>query len=137
MPRSLNTLVAGGMTRDNATLARPPADAIAFARRLAGEIIDRGHSLLTGCRTELDTEIARSGSERLAATPEKDVSRRIVSYVRQGTGTSEHDPDRAGRLGAWREGSHASRDHSRRGCGGPHRLFQRDVPGGRQRTLPF
>jgi hypothetical protein len=85
--RKLNILVAGGYDpKDQSTLARPVDEIREFVTELGREIADQGHTLLTGCRTELDSLIAQSADAALKArgTPGESLQR-IVSYVNQGT----------------------------------------------------
>jgi hypothetical protein len=85
--RKLSILVAGGYdSKDPATLARPVEDIRDFVKELGREIMEQGHKLLTGCRTELDRLVAEGAEAALKRTPgQGDPSDRIVSYVNQGT----------------------------------------------------
>jgi hypothetical protein len=85
--RMLSILVAGGYDpKDPTTLARPVEEIRDFVKELGREIIDQGHTLLTGCRTELDKLVAESAEARLSERGlQKDSLQRIVSYVNQGT----------------------------------------------------
>jgi hypothetical protein len=61
-------------------------DIEAFVKELGREIIDQGHTLLTGCRTALDKHVAESAEARLQERGSRSESAdRIVSYVNQGT----------------------------------------------------
>ena len=53
--RKLKILIAGGVdSLDEKALTRPAADVCRFAAELAAEVIRQGHSLLNGCRTDID-----------------------------------------------------------------------------------
>jgi hypothetical protein len=85
--RALSILVAGGYDlKDPATLARPLDEVSAFAGVLGGEIVQRGHTLLTGCRTDLDAGVARGAATRLteAKATDREICDRIISYVNLG-----------------------------------------------------
>lgn len=86
--RTMNVLVAGGYDpKEPNALARPVDDIRAFADALGREIIEQGHTLLTGCRTELDLRVATGAEARLrekGATAEQ-IRDRVISYVNQGT----------------------------------------------------
>ena len=85
--RALSILVAGGYDlNDPATLARPLDEISTFAGVLGGEIVQRGHTLLTGCRTDLDGRVARGAATRLmeAKATDREICDRIISYVNLG-----------------------------------------------------
>jgi predicted Rossmann-fold nucleotide-binding protein len=64
--RMLSILVAGGYDATSpGALARPVHDIQAFVQELGREIVDQGHTLLTGCRTDLDKLVAESAHARL------------------------------------------------------------------------
>jgi hypothetical protein len=86
MTRKLSILVAGGYDpKDPATLSRPVEEVQSFVRELGREIIDQGHTLLTGCRTDLDKQVAESAQARLQERGSPaECADRIVSYVNQG-----------------------------------------------------
>lgn len=85
--RKLNILVAGGYdSNDPTTLARPVEEIREFVTELGHEVIEQGHTLLTGCRTELDRLVAESAQARLIERDAKvECLERIISYVNQGT----------------------------------------------------
>jgi hypothetical protein len=85
--RKLSILVAGGYDAASpAALARPVEDIQAFVKELGREIVDQGHTLLNGCRTDLDRLVAESAHARLDELGNaKECPDRIVSYVNQGT----------------------------------------------------
>ena len=84
--RKLSVLVAGGYDpKDPKTLSRPVEEIRRFVQELGREVIDQGHTLLTGCRTELDRLVAESAEARLKEQGKQaEISERIVSYVNQG-----------------------------------------------------
>jgi hypothetical protein len=86
MTRKLNILVAGGYdSKDPTTLSRPVEEIRGFVNELGREIMDQGHTLLTGCRTELDKQVAESAEARLLDRGTRaECEARIVSYVNQG-----------------------------------------------------
>jgi hypothetical protein len=86
--RKLNILVAGGYdATDPRTLTRPMEDIVTFVQELGREIVSQGHTLLTGCRTQLDLKVAEAAATSLLGQgiPTKDVCNQIISYVNQGT----------------------------------------------------
>ena len=85
--RKLSIMVAGGLDRQDVNaLSRPAEDIEAFARALRRQIIKQGHTLLNGCRTDLDSFVAEGAHEALATqgTSSNAVKARIVCYVMQG-----------------------------------------------------
>ena len=84
--RKLNILIAGGYDpKDPSTLSRPIDEIETFVRELGREVVDQGHTLLTGCRTALDRHVAESAAARLAERGvQSESTERIVSYVNQG-----------------------------------------------------
>src|SRR5258708_5860820 len=87
MARKLNILVAGGYDAEDAgQLERPVAEIAEFARILGSEIVGQGHNLLTGCRTDLDAQVAEGAYKALLAKGvlADDVKSRAISYVNQG-----------------------------------------------------
>ena len=84
--RTLSILIAGGYDpKEPNALARPLDEIRGFARELAREIVDQGHTLLNGCRTDLDKVVAESAAARFTELgTAKDCGERIVSYVNQG-----------------------------------------------------
>jgi hypothetical protein len=79
--------VAGGYDATSpGALTRPVHDIQAFVKELGREIVDQGHTLLTGCRTDLDKLVAESAHARLNELGiAKQSPDRIISYVNQGT----------------------------------------------------
>jgi hypothetical protein len=76
----MRVLIAGGFDADD-----PQAnDARAFCRAVGKAVVDHGHILLNGARTELDALIAEAAYEALQGKGEEDRNRRIVSYVLSG-----------------------------------------------------
>jgi hypothetical protein len=67
-------------------LSRPAADVCRFADAVSREIVRQGHSLLNGCRTDIDTAAATAAHEELvrANASADDIRRRLVYYVNQG-----------------------------------------------------
>jgi predicted Rossmann-fold nucleotide-binding protein len=85
--RHLNLLVAGGYdVQDAQALDKPVEEIVAFAKSLGAEIIKQGHTLLTGCQTELDRVVAEAAQGALgpADAGVKPSRPRVVSYVLQG-----------------------------------------------------
>jgi hypothetical protein len=85
--RKLKILVAGGAdAKDDKALLRSSADVCGYADAVAREIIRQGHSLLNGCRTEIDAAAAAGAHDELlqAKATAEEIRRRLVSYVNQG-----------------------------------------------------
>lgn len=81
--KRLKILVAGGYDPDAPqALDRTPDQIIEFSRNLGRAVVKQGHSLLTGCQTELDRIVAESACQHLSSHEEQ--TRRIISYVLQG-----------------------------------------------------
>jgi hypothetical protein len=77
----VNILVAGGF--DPASHGEQQ-DLREFCSALGGAVIDRGHVLLNGCRTELDAIVATAAQQRLSPPDAPDADKRVVSYVLAG-----------------------------------------------------
>lgn len=91
--RKLKILVAGGVdTKDERALARPAADVCRFAAEVAREVIKQGHTLLNGCRTDIDASAAAAAHEALMAAKAShdEIRRRLVCYVNQGMTPVHH-----------------------------------------------
>src|SRR5262245_55350172 len=56
-----------------------------FCTALGVAVIERGHVLLNGCRTELDSMIATAAAEKLRASESSEADKRLVSYVLSGS----------------------------------------------------
>src|SRR5690348_15908086 len=77
----MKLLVAGGFdARDLEQRKRVQA----FSRALGSAIIEHGHSLLNGCRTEFDTFVAESAWEKLKQIGDAEPEKQVVSYVLSG-----------------------------------------------------
>jgi len=77
----MRLLVAGGFDANNAE----QKDRIhAFAAALGSSIVDHGHVLLNGCRTEFDTCVAEAAYQRLKQIGDPDPGKRVISYVLSG-----------------------------------------------------
>ncbi len=86
--RKLKILVAGGADiKDDKALSRPCSDVCDFANAVGHEIIRQGHSLLNGCRTDIDAAAATGAHDELvqAKSNADEIRRRLVCYVNQGT----------------------------------------------------
>jgi hypothetical protein len=85
--RKLKILVAGGVdTKDQKALARPADEICRFAAEVAREVIRQGHTLLNGCRTDIDAAAAEAAHTELVQCQAgaEEIRRRLVSYVNQG-----------------------------------------------------
>lgn len=85
--RKLKILVAGGVdNKDQKALSRPPADLCSFAGAVAREVVRQGHSLLNGCRTDIDAAAAIAAHDELvkAKSGSDEIRQRLVCYVNQG-----------------------------------------------------
>ena len=85
--RKLKILIAGGVdSLDEKALTRPAADVCRFAAELAAEVIRQGHSLLNGCRTDIDAAAASAAHQELVRgkASAEEIRRRLICYVNQG-----------------------------------------------------
>jgi hypothetical protein len=73
----VNILIAGGFDPG----AGEPEGIREFCTALGGAVIERGHVLLSGCRTELDAMVATAAFEKLPEAERAESDKRIVSYV--------------------------------------------------------
>jgi hypothetical protein len=73
----VNILVVGGFGVEG----EEPEGIREFCRALGGAVIDRGHVLLNGCRTELDAMVAAAAYEKLPESQGVEREKRVVSYV--------------------------------------------------------
>jgi len=77
----VNILVAGGFDPDHPEQEQKIHD---FCTALGAEIIVKGHVLLNGCRTKLDSLIAEAAHEKLLAQSDPEPDKRVISYVLSG-----------------------------------------------------
>ena len=77
----MNILVAGGFDPDHPEQERKIED---FCTALGTEIIAKGHVLLNGCRTQLDSLIAKAAFEKLVAQGDPEPDKRVISYALSG-----------------------------------------------------
>ncbi len=80
----MKILVAGGF---DASDGKQKERLTEFSQALGSAIIDRGHVLLNGCRTEFDSLVADAAQRALVESGDPDPDKRIVSYVLAG-----HEP---------------------------------------------
>jgi hypothetical protein len=88
MPKALAIFVAGGFDAADPNALGVERDKIlAFAPVLGAEIARQGHTLITGCQTEVDKLVAESVAAELRTRPGFQptvLAQRIISYVRRG-----------------------------------------------------
>jgi len=77
----VNILVAGGFDPDHPEHEQKIQD---FCTALGEEIIAKGHVLLNGCRTQLDSLIAEAAYEKLVAQGDPEPGKRVISYALSG-----------------------------------------------------
>jgi hypothetical protein len=77
----VNILVAGGFDPEG---RRGQEGIREFCRALGGAVIERGHVLLNGCRTELDAMVATAAHEKVPQDDASETEKRVVSYVLAG-----------------------------------------------------
>ena len=77
----MNILVAGGFDPDGHLDREGIRE---FCSALGGSVIERGHVLLNGCRTELDAIVAAAAHEKLLQSDSSEAEKRVVSYVLAG-----------------------------------------------------
>jgi hypothetical protein len=100
---SLNILVVGGYDQK----ADPP-DVVAavqlFARGLGEEIVARGHTLLNGCKTDFDRDIAAAAHTALGSNAGK--GKRLISFVlAESTPVHEYGFRVQSKLSSWDPGA--------------------------------
>jgi hypothetical protein len=78
----VNILVAGGFDVEQADEAERIGP---FCAALGAQIIAKGHVLLNGCRTQLDSMISQAAYEKLVAQGDPDPAKRVISYVLSGS----------------------------------------------------
>jgi hypothetical protein len=76
----VNILVAGGFDPDHPELEAPVGE---FCDALGAEIAEKGHVLLSGSRTPLDSMIATAAYAKLVELGDENKDRRVISYVLQ------------------------------------------------------
>lgn len=81
----MRLLVAGGFDTNN---LEQKARIQAFSQALGSGIIEHGHVLLNGCRTEFDTCVAEAAGEKLKQMGEGEPEKRVISYVLSGIAPS-------------------------------------------------
>ena len=81
----MRLLVAGGFDANNAAQRER---ILAFGGALGAGIVEHGHVLLNGCRTELDTCVAEAAYRKLEAMGEPEPDKRVISYVLDGVAPS-------------------------------------------------
>ena len=96
--RKLKILIAGGVdSLDEKALTRPAADVCRFAAELAAEVIRQGHSLLNGCRTDIDAAAASAAHQELVR------GKASAEEIRRGSGRCRR-PERFDAEMAWFDG---------------------------------
>ena len=78
---AVNILVAGGFDPEQPEQAQQIRD---FSSALGAEIVQKGHVLLNGCRTDLDAMVATGAYEKLVELEDPNRDRRVISYVLSG-----------------------------------------------------
>jgi nucleoside 2-deoxyribosyltransferase len=76
----VNILVAGGFDPD----PKQEQKIHDFCAALGSEIIAKGHALLNGCRTQLDSLMAEAAYTKLAAQEDPEPDKRVISYALSG-----------------------------------------------------
>ncbi len=56
-----------------------------FAQLLGHEVIKQGHSLLNGCSSQFDFDVAEGAWEELKSNAPNDINKRLYSWVRKGS----------------------------------------------------
>jgi hypothetical protein len=85
--KQLSILVAGGFDPDEPkALKRTPEEIVTFCGRLGAHIVQRGHNLLSACKTELDKAVGEGAHTFIKAQPHAPASTvgEIICYVEQG-----------------------------------------------------
>jgi hypothetical protein len=77
----MRLLVAGGFDANNVEQTERIQ---AFGRALGAGIIEHGHVLLNGCRTEFDTCVAEAAHAKLEEMRDPQPDKRVISYVLSG-----------------------------------------------------
>lgn len=106
--KSLNLYVAGGYDPQRPdTMDRPPEDFAKFGGELGKAIIRQGHTLLNGCMTEFDADVAKGAFEYLTSEQRGDeIENRIRCYVpEKGHPIHEHGCVMESSLTSWDMGS--------------------------------
>jgi hypothetical protein len=83
----VNILVAGGFDPDHPELEAPVGE---FCDALGAEIAEKGHVLLSGSRTPLDSMIATAAYAKLVELGDEHKDRRVISYVLQDLSPVHH-----------------------------------------------
>jgi hypothetical protein len=81
----MRLLVAGGFDTNN---LEQKERIRAFSRALGSAIIEHGHVLLNGCRTEFDTCVAEAAYDKLKQASDAEPDKRVISYVLSGIAPS-------------------------------------------------
>jgi hypothetical protein len=76
--QAVNILVAGAFDPNQAEQIR------GFCLALGAELVQKGHVLLNGCRSELDAMIATGAYEKLVQDDDPNRDKRVISYVLSG-----------------------------------------------------
>jgi hypothetical protein len=88
VPKALHIFVAGGFDQaDPNALGVEREKIIGFAPVLGAEIARQGHTLITGCQTEVDKLVAEAAASEISRQPAaqpSSLSPRIINYVRRG-----------------------------------------------------
>lgn len=77
----MHILVAGGFESEDAVMRERIS---AFCEALGKTVSKHGHTLLNGCRTELDCMIAEATYKDMQARGESDPDKRVISYLLAG-----------------------------------------------------
>jgi hypothetical protein len=86
----MKILVIGGFYDDNDEMSYLNEETIKFAKILAQEIINQGHTLINACMTEFDSVLAQSADETLKKNKDQLSDDRIIGYLGRGSKASHN-----------------------------------------------